>query len=299
MFQLVRRIASIFAVVTKDKKVRQLMLGVGLLVATTVALLLGLSYWREFFISQIQAVSYKGFLKALGIFSLIAGSLVLVKGYHAFLMRKLEMRAREILYHKYMSRLAGNGTSSATPEQRVTVDLIRAPQLVFSILFGLLEASIILVTFGIAMSKVAAWFVFPAILVYAGIGMVVSARIAKPLKKLDIDNQQKEANLYRELIVWFKSGGKIPDLNPVKYNWMALATRSKVLGFFVSGHGQLGAIIPFLVLSPGYFTGVFTMGILWQVADMAGRVIDSLTYLIDRRADISEVDACIERLEQL
>jgi putative ATP-binding cassette transporter len=298
--KLIKRVwAQLRLAILQPQGVRYLCIIGGLIIAS-VGMLWCLTQWREMFMNSIQAVNYVKFIQSLGLFTVIVSLLILIRGYQSFFTRKLEFLSREILYDKYITKLGLEGTNSNVIEQRLTIDTIRAPQLAFAVGFGLVEAVITVPVFVITVAKLTAWYVLPAVLLYVCIGIYLANRIAKPLKQLDYDQQAKEAELYRKVIVWSKEfEGAPPSLHWVKENWKALALRAKLLGFFQSGHGQLGNIIPILVMSPQYFSGAITVGVLWASADACGRVVDSLTYLIDKRDVISELDACVTRLEEI
>jgi len=152
----------------------------------------------------------------------------------------------------------------------------------------------------IILYKIANPWVFPVLVIYAAIGTYFAGKLAKPLKELDYQQEGREGSLYAKLMVWTKSPSTAPPaLDEVKQNWVILANRNKLLGFFQSAYGQVGVIIPYLIMAPFYFTSTMTVGILFQVADSARNILDALMVIIDRRDVIAQLDATTKRIEEL
>lgn len=300
---LVIRTLSILKPALQDTKVRKLLLiNVGI-VLLAVAGIFGITHWRDYFISSIQAKEAAKFVYLLFAFAGIAGIVVIARGFQAYIAKLIEFRSREVLYDNYVEKLITGEISNQTValEQRLTADTILIPRIAGGIFFGGLEAIVNIAVFGAMTAIAGPWYTIPVLFAYVVFGMLFAKRIGAPLVQMDYEQQSREARLYRAIIDWLPSRSAVtaPKMDEVKLNWLQLATRSKLLGFFTSSHGQLANVLPMALLASVYFTGTITMGKLFSLADAAGRLVDSLAFLIDRRSDINELNACCKRLEEL
>jgi putative ATP-binding cassette transporter len=82
---------------------------------------------------------------------------------------------------------------------------------------------------------------------------------------------------------------------PGRMVWAALVYA--VVGtWLTSGYGQIAVIYPFLVATPRYLSGEFTLGQLMQTASAFGQVQSALSFIVDAYSSIAEWRAVVQRL---
>jgi len=284
---------------TKEtKKLISLVLGATII---TVLLGAGITYWRTYFIDSFQKNNFQQWINAMLIFTGLAMTGVILKGYSSFWSRKTEFHWRELLYNHFTLHFKTNRETihCTVPEQRLLWDTIQISQLSINLLVGLVTSLIQFPIFLYILVSVAGFKTALFSLVYSIVGSLLAKYLANPLVKLDYEQQSREGDLNRELITFVKSDTEIPSLEQVKLNWLHLAYRNKVLGFFQSGFGQISAILPFALLAPSFFQGLITMGVLWTTADAMGKLLESISYFVDKRDVIAQTEAVLKRLEEL
>src|SRR4029078_2958909 len=79
-------------------------------------------------------------------------------------------------------------------------------------------------------------------------------------------------------------------------NWYGIMHRTKRLTFLTAGYNQVAIIFPFLVVSPVYFFGAMTLGVLMQVSSSFGQVQSSLSFFVTAYTNIADWKAVLDRL---
>lgn len=299
--QFLKRLIRLLTPVFKTKETKKLMV---LILVSTVAMVLlgaGITYWRTYFIDSFQKHDKQQWINAMFIFTGLTLSNVILKGYNSFWSRKTEFHWRELIYNHLTKHYEDNRATidCAVPEQRLLWDTIQISQLSINLLIGFVTSLIQFPIFLFILVSVAGFKVAMFAFVYSIAGSLLAKYLANPLVKLDYEQQNREGDLNRELITFVKQNGSVPSLEAVKLNWLELAYRNKLLGFFQSGFSQVSAILPFALLAPSYFTGFITMGVLWTTADAMGKLLESISYFVDKRDVIAQTEAVLKRLEEL
>jgi putative ATP-binding cassette transporter len=146
--------------------------------------------------------------------------------------------------------------------------------------------------------------------VYAVAGTVVTHLIGKPLIRLDFNQQRFEADFRFSLMrlrentegVALYRGEAAEERGlrgrfvPVIQNWWALMYKQKQLTWFTSFYAQLAIIFPFVVVSPRFFAGAITLGVIFQTASAFGQVQSSLSWFINAYTTFAQWKATVDRL---
>jgi putative ATP-binding cassette transporter len=146
--------------------------------------------------------------------------------------------------------------------------------------------------------------------VYAVAGTVVTHLIGKPLIRLDFNQQRFEADFRFSLMrlrentegVALYRGEAAEERGlrgrfvPVIRNWWALMYKQKQLTWFTSFYAQLAIIFPFVVVSPRFFAGAITLGVIFQTASAFGQVQSSLSWFINAYTTFAQWKATVDRL---
>lgn len=298
-----------------------------------VYLLVRLNEWNNGFYNALQRYDQKAFFGALGTFSILAGIYILVAVYELYFQQMLEIRWRRWMtehylqnwlrkQHYYRMQLQNNGSDN--PDQRISEDIRLFVSSTLTLSLGLLKAVVTLISFTailwnlsgvltipLAQGKVA----IPGYMVwtaagYAILGTWLTAKIGRPLVKLNFNQQRYEADFRFSLVrlrensesVAFYQGESQEESNftgrfkKTFENFYKLMKRQKRLTWFTSCYGQIAIIFPFLVAAPRFFSRQIQLGGLVQTASAFGKVQDSLSFFVSSYASLAEWKAVLNRL---
>jgi putative ATP-binding cassette transporter len=263
-----------------------------------VGVSVGINSWREKFMQSIRDLNYVNFGWLILIFTGIAFIGVFTYAFQTYYQKKAEFSIRESLYNFLIIDI--HESPAILKAQRLQEDTRYFSELVVFISTSLLDALLKLLSFSIVIFTVAPIWVILFILIYTIIGTYLSKRVSKPLVDLDYTQEQIEGKFRTNLAYAIDNKETLPPLDIIKLNWIQLATKLKQLALFQSSYNQLTNIIPFVVLSPLYFkTKTLDIGGLWKIADAMGVVLDSLAIVINRRENLTKLEAVTKRLEEL
>ena len=314
--------------------------GVTLLAGGILLVLIGnmfgqirLNDWNGAFFDAIA----KRNLPALGhemlIFAgIVAFLLSLVVG-QTWMQQMLKVRLREWLTRHLLDewlargrayRLGLAGELGVNPDQRIEEDTRKLTDLSAGLAVGLVQATILLVSFiGILWSLssnlvfvVAGYhFSIPGYMVwcaiaYAAIGSVMTWRIGLPLIGLNAQLYSREAELRFALVRVSESAesialyqGEVDERRQLEGNVdHVIRTMAKLTGaasrltWITSGYGWLAIIVPTLVASPGYFSGTLTLGGLMVVVGAFNQVQASLRWFVDQFPSVADWRATLHRV---
>jgi putative ATP-binding cassette transporter len=147
-------------------------------------------------------------------------------------------------------------------------------------------------------------------LVYACVGTWLTARIGRPLVKLNFDQQRYEADFRFSLVRLRENaegvalyGGEADERRhfrgrfaEVVANWWGIMRQQKRLTWFTAGYNQIAVIFPFVVASPRFFRGEIALGGLMQTALAFGQVQQALSFIVNSYAEIAEWQSVVSRL---
>jgi putative ATP-binding cassette transporter len=126
--------------------------------------------------------------------------------------------------------------------------------------------------FGVTMS-IAGYLVWAA-LIYAVVGTALTHLLGWRLVPLNFQRQRVEADFRFNLVRTRENAEQIAALRgegaereghlnrfgAVVANWTALMKQQKQLNFFSNGYSQAAVILPYLMVSPAYFSGLMQLG---------------------------------------
>jgi putative ATP-binding cassette transporter len=200
---------------------RGLLLAVIVLNLTIVAINVLLNKWYNTFYNALQDKNYNVFVTELWIFTLLAGSFVLVAVYELYLNQMLQMRWRRWLTDRYLTAWLSGGayyrmqlTAGETdnPDQRIAEDVrlfiagANGGGGALGLVIGGMRAVVTLVSFVAILWGLSGAFTLPwigltipaymvwAALLYAIIGTWLTDRIGRPLVRLNFNQQRFEAD---------------------------------------------------------------------------------------------------------
>jgi putative ATP-binding cassette transporter len=262
----------------------------------------------------------------------IAGLLALVVS-QTWMQQMLKVRLRDWLTQHLLDqwlvagrayRLGLAGQIGVNPDQRIEEDTRKLTELSAGLAVGLLQASLLLVSFigmlwalssKLVLAVLGAHFTIPGYMVwcavaYAAIGSLVTWRVGLPLIGLNADLYANEAELRFALVRVSESaesialfGGERDERRQLNSNLdRVIASMRGVSGalsrltWITSGYGWIAIVVPILVALPGYFSGSLTLGGLMMVVGAFNQVQSALRWFVDQFPAIADWRATLRRV---
>lgn len=284
-----------------------------------IALALYLTFWREHFWNAISTKQPLEFLEQLGIFTGVALVICLVAGLSGYVLNLTAIKWREKLNDKAFAvreqktdcnLCVGTGItpsiiSSAVPciycngtgtkeienvNQRIQEDCWTYPDLVLQIVFGGVKALFYIIVFSISLLLSFSGIYLAIFLSYSIVGTVLTHFIAKPLVKLNYEQQRCEAT--------YRNNLTINNFNECVRIMLGMAKKQKHLTYFQQFYGQVGVVIPLIVIAPVYFLSDMTLGILMRFNSIGSTILENTSYGITSFGLINRLISCRKRLKE-
>ncbi|HEX4025177.1 MAG TPA: ABC transporter ATP-binding protein/permease [Steroidobacteraceae bacterium] len=310
-----------------------LWLGIFVVVAATAYGQIRLNSWNRPFYDALSHRQFPAFLRQLGVFGVIAGSLLVLNVGQQWLAQMLSLKLRAglvtDLVHAWMLprrafRLAHAGPMGVNPDQRLHEDARHLTELSATLGIGLLQASILLAAFvevlwsisrGFSLRFHGAGFAIPGYMVwaaiaYAGSASLVSYRVGRGLIGRNAERYAREADLRFTLVrvnehidsIALASGEPQEtrrielDLAAVLAAMRRLVTGLTNLTWITAGYGWFTLVAPIIAAAPLYFGGTLSFGGLMMAAGAFNQVQSSLRWFVDNFSTIADWRATLLRV---
>jgi len=292
-----------------------------------------LNEWNKPFYDAISRRDLHDFLVQLGVFFIIAGVLLVLNVIQRWLVEttKYKLRAAvasDLLKHWLQPRrafwLANAGAIGVNPDQRMHEDARKLCDLSTDLGVGLLQATILFVTFAGVLWNLSADFSFRfnnmdyavpgfmlwAAILYAGGGSLLSYWVGRSLINRNEERYAREADLRFSLVRVNEhlddislAGGEADERRRVELHLDNVlgATRRLVSGltnltWVTAGFGWITSVAPTLVAAPLYFTGKISFGGLMMAAAAFSQAQSSLRWFVDNFPVIADWRATLLRV---
>ncbi len=302
-------------------------------VAVTAYGQIRLNRWNTPFYDALSRREPGEFLKQLGVFAIIAGTLLVLNVAQKWLGEMLKLKLRQGLVHDLIEdwmlprrafRLAHAGSIGVNPDQRMHEDARHLTELSADLAIGLLQASILLVAFvGVLWSLSSSFsariagraFAIPgymvwAAVVYAGSASLLSYWAGRNLIGRNAERYAREATLRFSLVrvnehidAISLAGGESDearrlelDLAQVLVAMRALVRGLTQLTWVTAGYGWFTIVAPILAAAPLYFAGELSFGGLMMAAGAFNQVQSSLRWFVDNFSTIADWRATLLRV---
>jgi vitamin B12/bleomycin/antimicrobial peptide transport system ATP-binding/permease protein len=293
-----------------------------------------LNQWNNRFYNSLQEKNWDGFVRELGIFTLLATANVALSIYQLYLNQWLQIRWRRWMTGHYLGewlhganhyRMQLQGDAADNPDQRITDDVKLFVERTLDIGVGLLSSMVTLASFVIILWALSAAspltmfgheFAIPGYLVwgalvYAILGTALTQWIGAPLVTLDFQQQRYEADFRFNLVRVRENSEQIALLqgeraerqrlwerfNRVVENWYGIMSRTKRLTTLTSSYAQAAVIFPFVLVAPAYFADKIQLGGMMQTASAFGSVQKALSFFVSIYRALAEWRAVVARLD--
>jgi putative ATP-binding cassette transporter len=292
-----------------------------------------LNRWNKPFYDALSHRELEQFLIQLGVFAIIAGALLALNVAQRWLTEMLKLKLREgltlDLIENWMVprrafRLANAGPVGINPDQRMHEDARHLTELSADLGIGLLQASILLVTFIEVLWALSSGFAFHiagriiaipgymvwAGIIYAGSASLLSYWVGRSLIDQNAQRYAREADLRFSLVrinehidAIALAGGEADEARRIRVDLAAVlaATRRLVSGltnltWITAGYGWFTLVAPILVAAPLYFAGSISFGGLMMAAGAFNQVQSSLRWFVDNFSTIADWRATLLRV---
>ena len=292
-----------------------------------------INQWNARFFNALQDRNWDNFVTEISIFCGLAAIFIVLAVYQLYLNQWLQIRWRAWMTKVYVDRwLAASthyrmqllGDAADNPDQRIADDINQFIEKSLFIVVRLLGAIVTLISFfailwGLSAAAPLTLFGAPVnipgylvwtALIYSVIGTLLAHWIGWPLAALNFRQQRFEADFRFSLIRVRENAEQIALLagekaersrlgerfSRVVENFMALMSRQKKVIFVQQGHAQVALVLPYLVVSPAYFSGAVQLGALTQTASAFNSVQESLSFFVTFYRSIAEWAAVVDRL---
>jgi putative ATP-binding cassette transporter len=286
-----------------------------------------------FWASMVTYSVVKGYPWFVPGFVYFAFGTVTVSVYAFYLNQMLEIRWRRWITNRFVeewlerrayyqiSLTAHAGSALDNPDQRIADDLRSFVSDNLSLGINFIANVVNLVSFIFVLWYIApplkfhgfvvpGWLVWTA-LIYSVIGTYFTNLIGRKLIPLSFQQQQVDAdfrfNLMRvrentEQIALYQGEAEEVDglhhrFGAIYRNWWLIMLRTKALNFFTIGFAQVALIFPTIVAAPGYFAGIFTLGVLMQIGSVFGNVQGAFSWFIGAYTQLVTWRATVQRLD--
>ena len=292
-----------------------------------------LNSWNKPFYDALSRRDLPEFLVQLGMFGIIAGSLLVLNVTQRWLGETLKLKLREGLAHDLIQnwlvprrafRLANAGPIGVNPDQRMHEDARHLAELSADLGIGLLQASILLITFVDVLWLLSSDFAFHvggrtvaipgymvwAAFLYASTASLLSYWVGRSLIRRNADRYAREADLRFSLVrvnehidAISMAGGEADEARRIERDLASVfaAVRRLIAGltnltWVTAGYGWFTLVAPILVAAPLYFAGNLTFGGLMMAAGGFNQVQSSLRWFVDNFSAIADWRATLLRV---
>jgi vitamin B12/bleomycin/antimicrobial peptide transport system ATP-binding/permease protein len=304
-----------------------------LVIAVTAYGQIRLNRWNKPFYDALSHRDLEQFLIQLGVFAIIAGILLALNVAQRWLTEMLKLKLREgltldLIDHWLLPRrafrLANAGPVGVNPDQRMHEDARHLTELSADLGIGLLQASILLITFIAVLWALSSDFAFHvagrviaipgymvwAGIIYAGSASLLSYWVGRSLVNSNAERYAREADLRFSLVrvnehidAISLAAGEADEARRIKLDLAGVlaATRRLITGltnltWITAGYGWFTLVAPILVAAPLYFSGSLSFGGLMMAAGAFNQVQSSLRWFVDNFSTIADWRATLLRV---
>ena len=293
-----------------------------------------LNAWNGSFLDTLEHRTFENLGAEIGRFLVIVGGLLVLVVGQTWLQETIKVVLREWLTHDLLDKwlapkrpylLAHAGEVGANPDQYMQADARQLAELTSMLCFGLLQSSLLLVSFAgvlwILSGEVtftldhSTYFTVPGYmlwcaLVYSAAGSWLAWLIGRPLIRLNAERYAREAELRTALVRVHESaeaialhGGESDERRTIDGSTTEVISLGRQLAnglarltWITSGYGWLALAVPVLAALPGYMYGNLSLGGLTMVVGAFNQVQQALRWFVDNFHHIADWRATLLRV---
>lgn len=319
---------------TKEGKVSFLLFVIVLLGnAAGVEAALWLNAWNGRFFDALAAVDRAKIVEELVTFVGIVSVVILVLVATSYVQDRLVIKVRRELTERMIARwlsdasahyrLSLQGTEPDNPDQRILEDTGDFAALSINLLMSAYESLLTLIGFSAILWSlstplvVGEWtipgYMLWACVLYTVLGTWLTHLIGRPLKRLNVEAQHREADLRFAFIEKRRHGDAVAGAKGEAFERRKLtaglhhltdllirrAKKSRDLDLFTVGLGQITHLTPLVLGLPSLFAGTIALGGLMQLRGAFADVARALSWVILSYDQLAHFAAVCARLNGL
>jgi peptide/bleomycin uptake transporter len=233
-----------------------------------------------------------------------------------YAMRLYALSWREAITFDYLPRWKNVTEDIEGASQRIQEDTYRFTRILESLGIQIAQAFMMLMAFipvlwNLGKEIDVGWVKnVPGVLVWASLlisigGMCISWLVGIKLPKLEYDNQKAEAAFRKQLVhaeddkIHYAATVALIELfTHIRVNYRRLFLHHGYFDLWIHWYDQLVSIVPYLVMGPGVFMSVITLGMLQQVVHAFEKVHGSLSLFLHNWTVITEFRSIRLRLRE-
>ena len=136
-------------------------------------------------------------------------------------------------------------------------------------------------------------------------GLIISWFVGWRLPGLEYNNQKVEAAFRKDLVLG--EDDKVNHARPetlwelflgIRFNYHRLYLHYGYFNIWLHAYDQVMMVVPYLLMGPGLFTGLITLGILVQVSNAFQRVHGGFALFLHNWTTITELRSIWKRLKE-
>jgi len=310
-----------------------LWLAIFVVVAATAYAQIRLNRWNQPFYDALSHYQLHEFFVQLGVFGVIAGSLLVLNVSQQWLSQMLSLKLRAGLVDDLVDnwlqdrrafRLAHAGPIGINPDQRMHEDARHLTELSATLSVGLLQASLLLAMFIAVLWSISSGFALKiadraitipgylvwAALFYASSASALSYWVGRDLVDANATRYAREADLRFTLVrvnehidAIALAAGEADEARRIRSDVEAvLGAMRRLIGgltrltWVTAGYGWFTLIAPIIAAAPLYFAGHLSFGGLMMAAGAFTQVQSSLRWFVDNFSTIADWRATLLRV---
>ena len=269
------------------------------------------------FFSQLVSLEYilNGFEGDLS-FVVIAFPYIFLAIFTGWFTRIYGLRWREAMTFNYIPKWQGVESEIAGASQRIQEDCNRFARIIESLGLQVIRALMTLIAFipilwtlsdkvdipilrDIEGSLV--WF---TLIISLG-GIVISWFVGIKLPGLEYNNQRVEAAFRKDLVLgeddkknYAQTETLLELFTGIRFNYHRLYLHYGYFDGWMTTYDQFMIIAPYLIMGPGLFTGLITLGVMVQVSNAFARVHGGFALFLHNWTTITELRSVWKRLSE-
>jgi len=232
-----------------------------------------------------------------------------------YFTRLYAFRWREAITFDYMPYWKKIDSKVEGASQRIQEDCMVFAKIVESIGLQIIRAIMLLIAFvpilwGLSSNVIVPWLKdISGSLVYVSLtaslgGVFISWLVGIKLPGLEYNNQVVEAAFRKELV--YAEDDRVEYAKPptifelfagIKFNYHRLFLHYGYFDLWLIMYNQTMIIVPYLVMGPGLFSGVMTLGVLIQTSSAFREVQSSFSLFMQNWTRITELRSIYRRLK--
>ena len=269
------------------------------------------------FYQQLVSIDYvrNGFEGDLS-FLVIASPYVILATLTAWFTSIYGLRWRQAMTWGYIPRWRNVEEEIEGASQRIQEDCNRFARIIESLGLQIVRAIMTLIAFipilyGLSdkvdvpfLRDIDGSLVWGALVVSLG-GLIISWFVGWRLPGLEYNNQKVEAAFRKDLVLG--EDDKVNHARPetlwelflgIRFNYHRLYLHYGYFNIWLHAYDQIMMVVPYLLMGPGLFTGLITLGILVQVSNAFQRVHGGFALFLHNWTTITELRSIWKRLKE-